>query len=168
MTTVPDHYELLGLRLPHQTASDHTLPTEELKRAYKRALLRHHPDKQSPLERTGHARVTIDQISVAYQTLSDPARRADYDRQLKADRAEQTDERSRTRAPLYTGVETVDLGELECDEQAGLWTRSCRCGSQPAFVVTESELEQHVELGEVTIGCKGCSLWLRILYGVDG
>lgn len=165
MTTVPDHYELLGLQ---QTAGDEVLSPEELKRAYKRALLRHHPDKQhrpEPGAQSTHATsATIDEISVAYQTLSDPFRRAEYDRTLEVARAEQAG----VGAPLYTGVETVDLGELDCDEDAGLWTRSCRCGSQPAFVVTEEALEEHAELGEVTIGCKGCSLWLRILYSVDG
>jgi diphthamide biosynthesis protein 4 len=32
--------------------------------------------------------------------------------------------------------------------------------------VREEDLEDAGEEGEVVVGCRGCSLWLRVLFGV--
>jgi diphthamide biosynthesis protein 4 len=66
-----------------------------------------------------------------------------------------------------TGLDTVDLDDLIFDEGKELWTRGCRCGDDAGFVVTEAELELNAEDGELIIGCRGCSLWLRVLFGVE-
>lgn len=67
-----------------------------------------------------------------------------------------------------TGVEVADLDELEENEEGGLWWRSCRCGQEKGFVVGERDLEESCREGldEVWVGCQGCSLWLRVLFGV--
>src|SRR5579875_2769705 len=70
-----DLYAVLGV------APDAT--TEEIARAYRALARRHHPDLH-PGDPTAEAR--FKEISGAYQTLRDPARRAAYDqeRQLAA------------------------------------------------------------------------------------
>ncbi|KAF1824170.1 DnaJ-domain-containing protein [Dissoconium aciculare CBS 342.82] len=161
MSSFVDYYELLGLG--DRRNGDDNVGTDELKRGYKRALLSHHPDKQSRSSSTSS--ITVDTITMAYQTLSDPQRRAEYDRQLQSRRAIEFDKSHG--AETCTGLDVIDLGDLSCDEDSGNWTKDCRCGSQPAFVLTELELEANSHLGEVIVGCKGCSLWLKILYSVE-
>lgn len=70
------------------------------------------------------------------------------------------------REVFRTGIETVDLDDLEVDEARGEWYRSCRCGDDQGFLVAESDLEEAVEEGELSVGCRGCSLWLKVLFGV--
>lgn len=65
-----------------------------------------------------------------------------------------------------TGIETVDLDDLEVDEAQGIWYRSCRCGDERGFLIKEADLEEAAEDGEVSVGCRGCSLWLKVLFGV--
>ena len=144
-----------------------------LKRAYRTALLKHHPDKieggrdaAAPARARQPARVcTVDEITTAYKTLADPVLRAACDRALALDRRPRTP--AAPHAVHRTGLETVDLDALDYDADAGLWSRPCRCGDKQGFVAAEAELEKHVDEGELTIGCRGCSLWLRVLFGVD-
>jgi diphthamide biosynthesis protein 4 len=156
-----DYSDLLGVKDRWARGCDFT--TDELKRGYKRALLSHHPDKQSGA--SPKSDITVDTIALAYHTLSDPKSRAEYDRELKSRDTVRLDASRGTES--CTGLDVVDLGDLVCDEQSGSWTRDCRCGSQPAFVLTEPELEANSHLGEVIVGCKGCSLWLKILYSEE-
>lgn len=49
------------------------------------------------------------------------------------------------------------------------WTRAChRCGADPGFSIEEEALEAAEERGEgeVLVGCGGCSLWVRVEFGV--
>lgn len=162
--TRPDYYEILDMP-PDETV----LSGEQLKKAYRRALLSHHPDKTSnPAAKArnlnGSHQVTVDEIALAYKTLSEPSLKAEYDRWLASNRpAEGPDASSRIH---HTGLETVDLDDLVFDEQIQAWTKSCRCGVG-GYVVTEEELEQNLEDRELIVGCKGCSLWLRVLFSVD-
>lgn len=59
-----------------------TAPTEEVKKAYRKACLQHHPDK-------GGDEDMFKSISKAFETLSDVRKRAAYDQQL--DRTNSTD-----------------------------------------------------------------------------
>jgi len=63
-----DYYKILGV---HFQASE-----EEIRRAYLRLAMKWHPDKhQDSEEATAH----FQQISDAYETLSDPDTREEYD-----------------------------------------------------------------------------------------
>ena len=177
-----DHYTILNLQF---TESSSSLSKQQLKLAYHRALLKHHPDKaQDQDHRRGSGNTsgnrhptsssniyTIDEITTAYKTLSDPAQRAEYDRSLRLDRLK-TVEREKTGAVFHTGLEVVDLEDLQEDEKEGsdelFWFRGCRCGDERGFMVTEEDLEREVEHGEVVVGCRGCSLYMKVLFAVGG
>lgn len=61
------YYEILGVEI--------TATTEEIKKAYRRLAIKFHPDKNRD---DPNAEERFKQISVAYQTLSDPALRKKY------------------------------------------------------------------------------------------
>ena len=61
-----DYYNVLGI------ASDAS--EEDVKRAYRKLALRYHPDKNPTADAT-----RFQEIQTAYETLSDPAKRRDYD-----------------------------------------------------------------------------------------
>ena len=63
-----NHYEILGI--------SRTATPQEIKKAYKKQCLLHHPDK------THNSDEMFKKISNAYETLSDEIKRKDYDRTL--------------------------------------------------------------------------------------
>lgn len=65
-----NYYEILGVS---KDASQN-----EIRSAYRRLILKWHPDKN--LENSEEARELFQQISEAYQVLSDPVNRETYDR----------------------------------------------------------------------------------------
>jgi molecular chaperone DnaJ len=67
MAVKRDYYEVLGVG---REASD-----EEIKRAFRRAAQRHHPDVDS----TDGAEARFKELNEAYRVLSDPQRRGAYD-----------------------------------------------------------------------------------------
>jgi diphthamide biosynthesis protein 4 len=169
------HYEVLGL--PSSFDSTGALTPQLLKAAYRRALLLHHPDKVQQIvppdgapERTSQmnssSNYTVDQITKAYSVISAPKLRAQYDREL-ALQSQKTGTYSSQKKDIFrTGIEVVDLDDLEIDDKNSLWYRSCRCGDGRGFLVREEDLEEAADDGELNVGCKGCSLWLKVLFGV--
>lgn len=144
----PDYYRLLLLPPPpHPTP----LTASVIKKAYHRALLLHHPDKSRVTTKAGT--VTVDVLTLAYETLRDPRKRAEY-------------EQSRGAGAVGDGsvVQVTDLEEMV--EGEGRWTMGCRCGEEEGFEVCEDELEEAEAEGEVLVGCRGCSLWRRVQFGV--
>ncbi|CAD7922480.1 unnamed protein product [Amoebophrya sp. A25] len=63
-----NYYELLGVGWD--------CSADDLKKAYKRAALKHHPDKGGDAE-------TFKEVSIAYETLNDESKRLLYDRSLR-------------------------------------------------------------------------------------
>lgn len=184
-----DYYQILSL--PY-TSSSADFSKQEIKIAYHKALLKNHPDKARAVARdtdldgsisgmtisstrpvnkaSGHRIYTIDEITTAYKTLSDSTLRAEYDRALRLDRLKAA-EREKTGDVFHTGLEIVDLEDLVCDEdddsRGACWYRGCRCGDERGFQVTEQELEKEADHGEIVVGCRGCSLWLKVLFAVE-
>ena len=68
MTTTRDYYEILGV--------SRTATTEEIRRAYRRLARQYHPD----VNKSPDAEEKFKEINEAYEVLSDPERRAAYDR----------------------------------------------------------------------------------------
>lgn len=73
-----DHYTLLGISSRWKATQD------DIKKAYRKAVLKHHPDKKSPEELGSEddqakARAFFTCIQQAYDVLSDPAKRLLFD-----------------------------------------------------------------------------------------
>ena len=69
MASKADYYELLGV--------SRDIGAEELKKAYRKAALRYHPDR-NPDDKAAEEK--FKDLSEAYQVLSDPEKRVQYDR----------------------------------------------------------------------------------------
>lgn len=168
------HYDVL--RLDRDDFS--SLSKDDIKAAYRRALLIHHPDKISSDAGRGPStlksgsenvqpkhRYSIDDIVSAYEILSDPTKRADYNRSLGRDSWKRANDRHN--GGTHIGVESYDLEDLTYDEDKGTWSRSCRCGDEKGYVVTEADLERESQQGEIYVGCRGCSLFIKVQFAIE-
>lgn len=156
-----NYYELLKL------TPGPDLSQEDVKQAYREALLKYHPDKlnrkttSGPELTTGASGTpTVNMIVEAYNILLDPLTRRKYDLSLKT-----------AQAKAHQGIETFDLEDLVFHEDSGnsQWTKSCRCGSSEGYFLSEDDLEkasseQAGETKEVLVGCRGCSLFIRVAF----
>ncbi|KAK0659206.1 putative diphthamide biosynthesis protein 4 [Cercophora samala] len=171
----PNHYTTLSLSPSLFTSN---LPPQEikqtLKKSYRRALLAHHPDKSSTTPATAQnspPSISIDQITLAYTTLSTPSLRQAYDLFLLSSSSDSAPS-GLGKHKLQPGIETIDLDDLVHQEteqgEEDEWYQPCRCGNPRGFLLRESDLEEAAESGieEVVVGCADCSLWLRVVFGV--
>jgi diphthamide biosynthesis protein 4 len=177
-TITPDtdknYYQILNI--PNAPA---VVSKQQLKNAYHKALLKHHPDKAgTKADRDANTRVklsaassssvyTVDDITNAYRVLSDPVLRAEYDREWILRR--NNGDKNREDVSFHTGLEVVDLEDMSYQDghEGTYWYRGCRCGDDKGFVVTEEELEAEAQHGEILVGCRGCSLWVKVLFSVE-
>jgi diphthamide biosynthesis protein 4 len=179
MTHTPTYYEILNL--PPILRNESLIPSQTLRSAYHHALLRNHPDKSASLGANAEALsskhgeiYSIDQISEAFSVLSDAKLRGEYDLTLRLQRLINVGSSGgdgNEGKGFKTGVEMVDLDDLETETTVDgmqLWWRGCRCGNERGFVMLETELDSVASEGEkeVGVGCQGCSLWLRVAFGV--
>lgn len=86
----PSHFEVLDLTPTSLDGQDVTTQTKTVKQAYRRALLKHHPDKNqqakaqeapsgpSLKQKNNEQHFTVDQITEAYTVLSDVRQRREY------------------------------------------------------------------------------------------
>ncbi|KAI0686822.1 hypothetical protein BC835DRAFT_1408473 [Cytidiella melzeri] len=128
-----DYYALLSIP-PSAT-------TAEVKMAYHRALLKHHPDKHSLQHRTeSHGlRSDIGLLKTAHQILITPELRAKYDARRAA------------KASPPRPAQVVSLEEFtELEDDLG-WAYNCRCSG--VYAITEQEMER----GQHLVGCSSCS-----------
>ena len=157
------HYDVLSLPVGKP------LTPQLVKAAYRRALLQHHPDKSTPVPKLTST-YTIDQITTAYSVLLSPKQKADYDRELALSASSRQAAGDKDGEIFRTGVEVVDLDDLEYEEDAKTgemtWFRGCRCGDDRGYIIKEEDLEDASSEGELYAGCLGCSLWLKVLFGV--
>lgn len=166
-------YEALGLPPP---GAGQVYTAEEIKAAYRRALLKHHPDKaktaaadttQSTGSKAGQPKFSVDDISRARDILIDAGLRREYNRHLTA-QSDGSGHQGLVKPSLSgTGLETIDLEDMTFSEDTERYSRACRCGSDVGFQVSESELEAEADSGEVVVSCPGCSLSARIVFQVD-
>jgi len=171
-----NHYNTLNLPCPPSTP-----PTSsEIKQAYRLALLTHHPDKtgtpqdvQPVRNTTLEIKPSVDSIKQAYSILSDPTTRQNYDRILLLHSqpllsSKDTPIATQQQRSFLPGSEVLDLDDLSLDDGNGLWYHPCRCGEKRGYVIREGDLEREESRGgrEVVVGCVGCSLWVRVGFGV--
>ncbi|KAJ6262484.1 Diphthamide biosynthesis protein 4 [Drechslerella dactyloides] len=196
----PTHYTILSLP-PSLPPSTHPSYQTTVKRAYHRTLLRCHPDKLptgvSAVKTTAHHDgednpteiYTIDQINTAYKTLSNPSLRHAYDaslRQLQSQSSQQ-----KVDAYRAGGLDVIDLDDMVFRDDEGVagatggrYTRSCRCGAEEGYVLTEDEMDEvEAEVQRqraanptapatttrgrsMIVGCLGCSLYVQVDWAV--
>ncbi|KAK6354272.1 hypothetical protein TWF730_008685 [Orbilia blumenaviensis] len=189
------HYTILSI--PNSLSSTHKNYQLLLKKSYHRTLLRCHPDKlpagasiagqvkqndgaglREDLKE-GEEIYTIDQINTAYKTLSSPALRQEYDLSLRSSLSKGANGGG---GGYKTGLDIVDLDDMvyrlpESEEEGsagGRFTKSCRCGAEEGYVLTEEDMDdiekelQQQKIGNgskarsMIIGCLGCSLWVQV------
>lgn len=166
-------YAILGLPEPtaHRSAS-----SAQIRVAFRRALLKYHPDKAARLLREPlgkepssqakpSSKFSVDTICLARDILTDPARRREYDNTLLLKNA-QTDINGTVTGLHPTELETLDLDDMKYDETSASWAKTCRCGNIKAYEVSEEDLEIASCDGgrEVLVGCGGCSLFVRVVF----
>ena len=166
-------YSVLGLPEP---AAGHPVSSAQIRVAFRRALLKHHPDKAARLlnEPCSKASTTrsqpskthdVDSICLARDTLLDSARRREYDNSVLFNNARKGPDR--TVQNLHpTELETLDLDDMIYNQVKARWAKTCRCGNTKAYQVTEEDLEIASSDGghEVLVGCGGCSLFVRVVF----
>lgn len=93
----PSHFEVLSLTPTSLEGQDAPTQTKTVKQAYRRALLKHHPDKSQQAKAQDHPssssssstrdeqHYSVDQITEAYTTLSDTRQRREYIKSLKTE-----------------------------------------------------------------------------------
>lgn len=164
------HYEVLDLQPALLGAAEPRDVATLIKRAYRRALLRNHPDKSATASPSTHQQLddsaifTVDQISDAYATLASPQKRKEYDAGLRMARIAGSGESED--AKFQTGIENVDLDDLNFDEAGERWYRSCRCGNNRGYSFEEEDLVEASDDGVLMVGCQDCSLWLKVHFAV--
>jgi len=169
-----NHYAILNLPSPPDISNPPT--AHDIKQAYRLALLSYHPDKtkspsnppEDPLAlQNDYPKPSIDAIKRAYEILSSPRTRQTYDRTLLLQTSRLTSPSQQQRS-FHPGSEILDLDDLTFDEQSRVWYLACRCGENKGFIVREDDLEREEQKGgrEVVVGCVGCSLWIRVGFGV--
>jgi diphthamide biosynthesis protein 4 len=164
-STETNHYTILNLQ--PLTSTSKPPSAQDIKAAYRVALLAHHPDKSGTIISVQNENApSIDAIKIAFNILSSPSLREDYDRTLLLQSTKSNS--SSQQRTAYTGSEALDLDDLSYDEDTGIWYLACRCGEKRGYVVTERDLEREESAGgrEIVIGCGGCSLWVRVSFGV--
>jgi hypothetical protein len=94
-----DYYAILGV------AASATL--SEIRGSYRRLALRHHPDVNPP-DQDDAANEFMRRLNEAYDTLSDPARRAAYDRQRRSTPSDGPDPDGLEAEPRWPPTEQVN------------------------------------------------------------
>ncbi|KAJ3871892.1 hypothetical protein F5051DRAFT_499329 [Lentinula edodes] len=133
----------LSLRAEIVLAVARTASAEEVKSAYHRALLVHHPDKNICTPATIH----LATIKEAYKVLSSPALRALYDAKSV--------QNAGTTGPRPAQLISLEEFEEDANDDT-VWTYPCRCGAN--YRITENEMEHGTHL----IGCSGCSEFIWV------
>ncbi|PRP83458.1 dnaJ protein subfamily C member 24 [Planoprotostelium fungivorum] len=129
-------YERLGV--------DRHATKEEIKAAYQRLVLRHHPDKQGRDQDE-----TFQSIQNAWEILRDEQSRRALDVDLRVFEQQQI-------LPIFA---EIDLDEMSYNEETMEYRLDCRCHGE-GYLITEKQLEQGIDRA----ACGTCSLLIRINY----
>ncbi|KAL6706851.1 Diphthamide biosynthesis protein 4 [Coniothyrium glycines] len=177
MAYTKNYYHILNLQAPDWGSHVSGVAEKELRRAYKIALLNAHPDKQHDVLKHDQREGTysVDDVKEAYAILSDVSKRREYNEfalrnpGILGDKT--TDGGQALSSDFILGLDVLDLSDfvMREDGEEMEWTRACRCGDEKGFQIKQEELEDTERRGEkeVLVGCKGCSLWLRVGFDVE-
>ncbi|KAF9486389.1 DnaJ-domain-containing protein, partial [Pholiota conissans] len=123
----------------------------EIKIAYRRLLLRYHPDKGNSSSPGAHVDIAL--IKEAFKTLSDKETRSTYDVDLKQ-------HTYKSIGPRPAQVVSLEEFEFEEDSEEGPWRYPCRCGG--CYKIDTDLMEK----GEHLVACNSCSEVVWVGYEV--
>lgn len=183
----PTLFEVLSISPRSLEGQDQASQAKIARQAYRRALLKHHPDRQaqrtdenaaaasdssSASTETSSQHFTVDQITEAYTVLSDAKKRREYTRTLRS-RTRMTASSSggntkakRRQRSRGSEVDTVELDhDMSWDGKRRLYYRGCdSCGKARGFTLGEDEVEDDSDEDyEMILECLGCEKSLRVL-----
>jgi diphthamide biosynthesis protein 4 len=145
------HYDVLNLPC--------TCSAEEIKAAYKRLVLKEHPDKMDPSwapDEAEHRPGQLNQfhkIQEAYHVLQDPDRRARYDAQLQ---------NVEHRVQVHPW-DSIDLAQMDYEDETSSYTFKCRCGDMFVLCSADLPLPQIGKSAAVLTECRSCANVLEVL-----
>ena len=134
------HYQVLGV--------DETADAATIKEAFRKLVLRHHPDKQAQNGLSDADQVQI--IQRAYDVLRDVSRRRAYDESLRLHR-----QRIASRYESAIVLERADCTEEQDNDGLSLLVYPCRCGTH---LDTSPLDDEDAEEDDGLLECPGCSL----------
>lgn len=136
-----DHYETLEV---NQNASQ-----EDIKKAYQKLILRHHPDKSIHESIGGNFEMYL-RIDEAYKTLKEPATRKEYD-------SKRFQQSKQCQMIIH---DTIHRNEFLYDEEQEVHYFVCKCGGW--YILDEDSSES-----EYIICCDECSLVIKVLNKIS-
>mmetsp|Transcript_35245 Transcript_35245/g.77194 ORF Transcript_35245/g.77194 Transcript_35245/m.77194 type:complete len:290 (-) Transcript_35245:120-989(-) len=149
-------YDVLGV--------DRSADSRAIRKAYLQASLRHHPDK-NPADVEGAKRCFV-RVGQAYEVLSDPVRRADYDRELLRDSGASWRERWQAAAAAASSTGSSASGNSNSDASASYMYDSYQAKFD-AFVggLSEEELQAAAGIASVVGSVVGSIVGARLGKG---
>jgi diphthamide biosynthesis protein 4 len=146
-----DHYAILGIPT--------TATPDQIKAAYRSAVLHSHPDKSTT---TTKSQLQFLSIQRAYETLIDPGQRKDHDATLASQSAKQ-DVHINEKVDI-SDMDLVIQGDDEQQQSCLSW--SCRCGGcyvvSVEDVATQQGIIMHPLAPPLLIPCSTCSLYIQL------
>ena len=141
------HYGVLGI--------ERNANLDEIRMAYKEAILQYHPDKKHSKGLENDASVRVDtncfiRIQEAWNVLKDPIKRKEYDIQIELKMA----------GEQIVANETVSVHEMSQRTVEGstsilIWR--CRCGGE--YQILEEDLK---DCEDILVPCDTCSLFIQV------
>lgn len=144
-----DHYDVLGL--------ERGATAEDIKAAFRKLASQHHPDKNPDDPR---ATIRFKEVNASYQVLSDPQRRAMYDRLGHS--AESPGSPFSSGGPFAGGV--IDMADLNVDGILGDLLGVFGVGRGE-----RGDLKQELEIAfeEAAFGCEKEMTYIRVVACAD-
>lgn len=176
----PTLFEVLAISPRSLDGQDPTSQAKIARQAYRRALLKHHPDRQaqktdenaaaasdssSASSGSSPQHFTVDQITEAYTVLSDSKKRREYTRTLRSQTKAANTKTKRRQRSRASELDTVDLdNDMSWDGKRRLYYRACDgCGRARGFSLREDEIEDDSEEDfEMILECSGCEKSLNV------
>ncbi|KAI9487234.1 MAG: hypothetical protein EXX96DRAFT_552321 [Benjaminiella poitrasii] len=153
-----DCYKLLNLNKETTTESD-------IKKAYRKLALKFHPDKlpqDATAEQKEEANASFQQLSMAYAVLSDPKRKARYDKTGSMDESEFDEDKDWAAyfKELWTGIVNADTIEAHRKKYQG--SDEEKADLLKAYETCKGNMDQILELVECSTA-RDCKRFEKII-----
>mmetsp|Transcript_16868 Transcript_16868/g.43378 ORF Transcript_16868/g.43378 Transcript_16868/m.43378 type:complete len:146 (-) Transcript_16868:577-1014(-) len=129
-----------------------TSTAQEIRRAFQRKSLEHHPDKKQPNLSALDVNASAEWLLVkeAFETLRDEDSRKTYDAALALSK-------NQLNHAIDDELDASELHSFRGDGEPSRLAHECRCGG--SFCVLEAEFDSAIE---VLVPCDTCSLFIKV------